>query len=84
MDLWLDYSIKGYRHLLHDPIVSESADAFKLLARAAIELSNRYCNCRDLKFKNRMDEEVPVCADWAYQAKMVVKSVISKTKVFHY
>ncbi|KAJ3274929.1 hypothetical protein HDV01_001793 [Terramyces sp. JEL0728] len=81
LDLWLDCSIKGYRHLLHDPLVNENAEAFRILAHAAVELSNRYCQCKDLKYKNRMGEDVSVCADWAYQAKMAVKSVISKTKV---
>jgi tetratricopeptide (TPR) repeat protein len=81
----LDYYTKAYRHTLHNPEIMESATAFNELARTTLMLADAYYEFRNETHIPRMGSEPTlVCADWGYQAKMALKAVIGRTKVFFY
>ena len=78
----LEYTAKTYRALLNDPRLNESKEIFEGLVEATLEMVHAYIECSTLKQKPRMgEEEVIVCPDGIYQAKMALKSVIGRTKV---
>ncbi len=78
----LEYAAKTYRVLLHDPTLQENLTIFEGLAEATLEMVDLYVECTKLRQIPRMgDEEVCVCPDGLYQARMALKSVIGRTKV---
>lgn len=79
--MWLEYCGKAYRILLNNPTLQESPVIFKALVDATLVLANAYIECVILKQEPRVGgEEIIVCGDGAYQARMVFKAVIGRTK----
>jgi hypothetical protein len=80
---WLQFKEKAYRKLLNDPLLVESLSVFQSLVKSTIELTRAYYEARNLKSEPRVGggEQLNVCPNWAYQAKMALKAVIGRTKV---
>ncbi|KAK9728459.1 hypothetical protein K7432_001062 [Basidiobolus ranarum] len=89
----LDCHIKAYRTVLHQQSLETDEKVFKSVAEAALDLVDWYRNlgsksvcvpidaeCDDgVVPKKRIDGEV-VCKDWKYQAKMLLRSLIGRTR----
>ncbi|KAJ3124310.1 hypothetical protein HK098_001222 [Nowakowskiella sp. JEL0407] len=68
--------VKAYRLLIHNPaITSGDSEAFEKVADVTLQLVDAYVEFGDL-----VENGVPVCSDWKYQAKMTLKTLISRTK----
>ena len=81
---WLEYTGKTYRSLLNNPTLNEDKNVFVGLVEATLELANCYLACVNLKQEHRLGEDlVPVCPDGAYQARMAVKAVIGRSKLYN-
>ncbi|KAJ1547891.1 hypothetical protein HK096_009770, partial [Nowakowskiella sp. JEL0078] len=72
----IDDLVKSYRIHVHSPALTTDSEVFKKTANSAINLVEAYVNLGQLKLEGG---EI-VCADWKYQAKMVLKGLIGKTK----
>ncbi|KAI8922197.1 hypothetical protein DFJ77DRAFT_495459, partial [Powellomyces hirtus] len=87
----LDYRLKAYRCMLHHPHMADDEKVFKATVERALELVQAYVEYGPKTERPRMvetgeaDEAVaegePVCKDWAYQARMTLKTLIGRTKV---
>ncbi|KAJ3337281.1 hypothetical protein HDU91_001525, partial [Kappamyces sp. JEL0680] len=80
---WLEYTTKTYRSLLNNPLLGEDKRVFEDLVEAVLEVARVYVECSTLKQQPRLgDEAVVVCPDGQYQARMALKAVIGRTKVY--
>jgi tetratricopeptide (TPR) repeat protein len=78
----LEYYSKAYRHILNNPLISESMDVFNELVRTTLMLVDAYYEFRNETYIPRMGSDPTlVCPDWIYQSKMALKAVIGRTKV---
>jgi hypothetical protein len=78
---YLEFEEKSYRAILHSPTLNEDMQVFETLVDATIRLVDGYAFCQNIKEIPRMgQEEVLICPNWAYKAKMALKSVIGRTK----
>ncbi|KAI9100474.1 hypothetical protein DFS34DRAFT_578699 [Phlyctochytrium arcticum] len=75
----LDFRLKAYRCLLHHPHMADQEDVFKATAAKALELVQAYVEDGPRMEAVRMGAQL-VCKDWAYQAKMVLKTLIGRTR----
>ena len=81
--LWLNDLEKAYRTILNDPSITESTQGFQKLSNVLLKYCDALIECRNYSQKPRMGEDqVPVCADWNYKAKMALKAVIGRFKSF--
>ncbi|KAJ3042084.1 hypothetical protein HDV00_008166 [Rhizophlyctis rosea] len=81
----LEYEQKRYRVLLHQPGMDQDEEMFKRTAQGALDLSEALVELGPRKQVVRMEdggegEEVVVCKDWAYQARMVLRTLMGRTK----
>jgi hypothetical protein len=79
----LDFSQKAYRELLHNTNLLESKLVFAQLCHVTIGLVDAYKMLGPLEENIGLGGNQPVCKDWNYQARMALKSVISKTKAIY-
>ena len=73
----LDYKLKAYRITLHDPNLLNDTTIFEKTATLAIELVEDYQNYGSKNLENGE----PVLRDWIYQSKMILRTLIGRTKV---
>jgi tetratricopeptide (TPR) repeat protein len=79
----LEFYERAYRLMLHNPEIMESPAIFAELAKTSLKLADAYYEFRNQTHIPRMGSEPTlICANWAYQSKMALKSVIGRTKVF--
>ncbi|KAI8333521.1 hypothetical protein BC941DRAFT_433689, partial [Chlamydoabsidia padenii] len=71
----LDASIKAYRAVMHDPQLETDAAVFEDVARWALETVDMYENLGD-----RVQDGKPVCADWNYQSRQILKGLMGKVR----
>ncbi|KND03282.1 tetratricopeptide repeat-containing protein EMW1 [Spizellomyces punctatus DAOM BR117] len=89
----LDYRLKAYRCLLHHPQMADDEYVFKMTVAKALELVDAYVTDGPRMEAVRMGateddpgkgeearQEEMVCKDWAYQARMVLRTLIGRTK----
>lgn len=72
----LDFKLKAYRINLHDPNLLNEASIFENTATLAIELVEDYENFGSKNLENGE----PVMRDWIYQSKMILRTLIGRTK----
>ncbi|KAJ3155657.1 hypothetical protein HDU89_006631 [Geranomyces variabilis] len=91
----LDYRLKAYRCMLHHPRMADDEETFKMTVQRALELVQAYIEIGPKMEAPRMAEAEDdegategavaeqatfVCKDWAYQARMTLKTLIGRTK----
>lgn len=76
-DKALDAELKAYRVLSNDPALDVDAAKFAATTLQAVELVDAY---RNYGPRTKPGSDELVCADWAYQAKTLLRSLIGKTK----
>ncbi|CAG8677117.1 721_t:CDS:1 [Ambispora leptoticha] len=92
-DRCLEAHLKAYRCVLHDPRLDTSLEVFNQVAATALNVVEIYQNLGDLKVvikeetkSNATDvtsineTEKVVCKDWRYQAKILLRTLIGRTK----
>jgi len=72
----LDYKLKAYRITLHDPNLLNETSIFEKTATMAIDLVEDYQNYGSKDLENGE----PVMRDWIYQSKMILRTLIGRTK----
>jgi len=72
----LDFKLKAYRITLHNPNLLNETEIFEKTATLAVELVEDYQNFGS---KN-LDNGEPVMRDWIYQSKMILRTLIGRTK----
>jgi len=72
----LDFKLKAYRITLHDPNLLNETEKFENTATLAIELVEDYQNYGSQNLENGE----PVMRDWIYQSKMILRTLIGRTK----
>ena len=79
----LDFAQKAYRGILNDPLVNEKELHFKQLVHVTLGLVEAYSILGSLTEEVRVGGSFEVvCKDWNYQAKMALKAVMGRTKVY--
>jgi len=75
----LDFKLKAYRITLHNPNLLNETKIFEKTANLAVELVEDYQNfgSKDL------DNGEPVMRDWIYQSKMILRTLIGRTKAVY-
>lgn len=73
----LDFKLKAYRINLHNPNLLNEQEIFDDISKLAVELVEDYENLgpKTLENSNEM-----VMSDWIYQSKMILRTLISRTK----
>jgi len=75
----LDYKLKAYRIALHDPNLLNDTTIFENTATLAIELVEDYQNFGSQTLENGE----PVMRDWIYQSKMILRTLVGRTKAIY-
>ncbi|KAI9346687.1 hypothetical protein BD770DRAFT_436967 [Pilaira anomala] len=71
----LDTSVKAYRSIMHDPRIETEVTVFEDVATVALEAVDMYENLGEKK-----ENGEPVCADWRYQARLILKGLMGKVR----
>ncbi|KAI8883426.1 TPR-like protein [Backusella circina FSU 941] len=71
----LDTSIKAYRSVMHDPRIETEESIFEDVTTVALETVDMYENMGD-----RREDGEPVCADWKYQSRQILKGLMGKVR----
>ncbi|RKP33996.1 hypothetical protein BJ085DRAFT_21969, partial [Dimargaris cristalligena] len=73
----LDAHLKAYRCLVTNPAFDTSMDVFRDVVNEALDLVNAY---RFLGPKPMGSSDAVVAKDWNYQARLILRSLITRTK----
>lgn len=71
----LETSVKAYRAVMHDPRIETEESIFEDVTTVALETVDMYENLGDKK-----QDGAPVCADWRYQSRLILKSLMGKVR----
>jgi tetratricopeptide (TPR) repeat protein len=71
----LETSLKAYRAVMHDPRIETEESVFDDVTTVALETVDMYENLGD-----RKQDGTPVCADWRYQSRLILKSLMGKVR----
>ncbi|KAI7878393.1 uncharacterized protein EV154DRAFT_525111 [Mucor mucedo] len=71
----LETSVKAYRSVMHDPRIETEETVFDDVTIVALETVDMYENLGDKK-----QDGAPVCADWRYQARLILKGLMGKVR----
>ncbi|KAI9497600.1 hypothetical protein BDB00DRAFT_803330 [Zychaea mexicana] len=71
----LEASVKGYRAVMHDARIETDQEVFERVASVAMETVDMYESIGDQEQDN-----APVCADWKYQARLILKGLMGRTR----
>ncbi|GAA5804211.1 hypothetical protein HPULCUR_009698 [Helicostylum pulchrum] len=71
----LDTSVKAYRSVMHDPRIETEVTVFDDVTIVALETVDMYENLGE-----KTQNGVPVCADWRYQARLILKGLMGKVR----
>lgn len=71
----LDTSVKAYRSVMHDPRIETEESVFEDVTTVALETVDMYENLGD-----KTQDGAPVCSDWRYQARLILKGLMGKVK----
>ncbi|KAJ1555248.1 hypothetical protein HK405_002900 [Cladochytrium tenue] len=80
----LEFRQRAYRAVLHSPALAGEYGAFERAAAAARALAEAYATCGPREAETRNDGSdagALVCADWRYQRRTMLKTLVSRTKV---
>jgi tetratricopeptide (TPR) repeat protein len=71
----LETSVKAYRAVMHDPRIETEESVFDDVTIVALETVDMYEN-----LGNKKQDGVPVCADWRYQSRLILKGLMGKVR----
>ncbi|KAI9255865.1 hypothetical protein EDC94DRAFT_617024 [Helicostylum pulchrum] len=71
----LDTSVKAYRSVMHDPRIETEVTVFDDVTIVALETVDMYENLGE-----KTQNGAPVCADWRYQARLILKGLMGKVR----
>ncbi|CAO3662804.1 unnamed protein product [Rhizopus stolonifer] len=71
----LETSVKAYRAVMHDPRIETEESIFEDVTTVALETVDMYESLGDKK-----QDGAPVCSDWRYQSRLIVKGLMGKVK----
>jgi tetratricopeptide (TPR) repeat protein len=71
----LDTSVKAYRAVMHDPRIETEETVFEDVTTVALETVDMYENLGEKTYNGE-----PVCADWRYQSRLIVKGLMGKVR----
>ncbi|KAG0173821.1 hypothetical protein DFQ28_004552 [Apophysomyces sp. BC1034] len=71
----LEASIKAYRAVMHDTRIETEESIFEDVATIALDTVDMYETLGDKQQGGK-----PVCADWKYQSRLIIKGLMGKTK----
>lgn len=71
----LETSVKAYRSVMHDPRIESEETVFDDVTVVALETVDMYENLGEKK-----QNGAPVCADWRYQARLILKGLMGKVR----
>ncbi|KAI8974403.1 hypothetical protein BDB01DRAFT_806458 [Pilobolus umbonatus] len=71
----LETSLKAYRAVMHDPRIETEESVFEDVTTVALETVDMYENLGD-----KIVDGQPVCADWRYQSRQIIKSLMGKAR----
>ncbi|KAL7323273.1 hypothetical protein PS15p_211199 [Mucor circinelloides] len=71
----LETSVKAYRSVMHNPRIETEQSVFDDVAIVALETVDMYENLGD-----KQQDGAPICADWRYQSRLILKSLMGKVR----
>ncbi|KAG2224246.1 hypothetical protein INT45_000277 [Circinella minor] len=71
----LEASVKGYRAVMHDTRLETDQEVFERVANVALDTVDMYETLGEQEQDN-----APVCADWKYQARLILKGLMGKVR----
>ncbi|KAJ8660512.1 hypothetical protein O0I10_003558 [Lichtheimia ornata] len=71
----LEASVKGYRTVMHDASIETDQQVFDRVAQVALDTVDMYETLGE-----KEQDGAPVCADWRYQSRQILKSIMGKGK----
>lgn len=71
----LEASVKGYRAVMHDARIETDQQVFEHVASVALETVDMYETLGE-----KEQGGAPVCADWRYQARLILKGLMGKVR----
>ncbi|KAI9025167.1 hypothetical protein CLU79DRAFT_744373 [Phycomyces nitens] len=71
----LEASLKAYRAVMHDVRIETDASVFEEVANLALDTVDMYETLGEKK-----ENDAVVCADWKYQARSIIKSLMGKAR----